>query len=55
MGSFIILSKIYCTLLKISDNRSVEEGKLVYEGESSFDAEIFTELSDFVLDRRSVL
>lgn len=28
----LLLRKIYCTLLKISDNRNVEEGKLVHEG-----------------------
>lgn len=29
-------SKIYCTLLKISDNRNVKEVKLVYEGSLHF-------------------
>lgn len=28
----LLLRKIYCTLLKISDNRNIEEGKLVHEG-----------------------
>lgn len=29
-------SKIYCTLLKISDNRNVKEVELVYEGSLHF-------------------
>lgn len=32
----LLQSKIYCTLLKISDNRNVKEGKLVYEGSLHF-------------------
>lgn len=32
----LLLRKIYCTLLKISDNRNVEEGKLVHEGSLHF-------------------
>lgn len=32
----LLLRNIYCTLLKISDNRNVKEGKLVYEGSLHF-------------------
>lgn len=32
----LLQSKIYCTLLKISDNRNVKEVKLVYEGSLHF-------------------
>lgn len=32
----LLQSKIYCTLLKISDNRNVKEGKVVYEGSLHF-------------------
>lgn len=51
----LLLSKIYCTLLKISDNRNVKEGKLVYEGRPHFMLKLSQRFWSLFQDERFVL